>query len=212
MVAHVVATICSRRSIRDGFIDEPVAHETVAEIVRCGLAAPSSKNAQPWRFHVVTNRRTIGAIADDVQAARGGDSYVPIDPTTGEKRPDWPSTVSESVAILRSVSLAIFVENLGAFSAGRARVAHADAEFRESAMLGYSLELLGIGAAIQSMWLGAHASGLSGVFMGDVLIAENAISKRLGVAGDLVGVLALGHSAGSPTPKAMAPRRVVYHN
>lgn len=207
----MIATICGRRSIRGGFTDEAVSQDRVDEIVRCGLAAPSSKNAQPWRLHVVTERRTIAAIADDVETARGGDSYVPIDPTTGEKRPDWPSTVSESAAILRSVSLAIFVENLGTFSTGRTNVANADADFRESAVLGYSLELLGIGAAIQSMWLAAHAGGLSGVFMGDVLIAEPAIRRRLDMSGDLVGVLALGHSTGSPTPKSMASRRVAFH-
>jgi nitroreductase len=211
MVRRVIATICERRSIREGFLDEPIATEVIEDIVRCGLAAPSSKNAQPWRLHVVTDRAIIVELADQVQNARDADSYVPIDPRTGGKRTDWPSTVSESAEVLRSVSLAIFVENLGSFSAGRASVSHAADTVRESAILGYSLELVGIGAAVQSMWLAAHTHGLGGVFMGDVLIAEKSIQARLGLRGDLLGVLALAYSTGSPTPKRMSPDRVVYH-
>lgn len=208
---RVIATIRERRSIREGFTGVPVPDSVVEDIVRCGLAAPSSKNAQPWRIHVVTNRTTLRELADAVQYARDADSYVPIDPATGRRRTDWPSTVAESAEVLRSVALGLFVENRGSFSGGRATVAHAAASSRQSAVLGYSLELIGLGAAIQSMWLAAHASGLGGVFMGDVLIAEDTIRARLGADGDFVGVLALGYTTGAPAPKAMGEGRVVRH-
>src|SRR5689334_18937504 len=73
-----------RRSIRYGFDDRPIARGELAEVITCGLAAPSSKNAQPWRFHVVTDRATLRALADAVASAPTIDTYVPHDPRTGE--------------------------------------------------------------------------------------------------------------------------------
>jgi nitroreductase len=203
--------ILGRRSRREGFLAEPVPTAVIEQVVACGLAAPSSKNAQPWRIHVVTNRNALQAIAGDVDCGKGPDQYVPIDPATGENRPDWDSTVSESAQVLREVPLGLFVENGGRFSNGRHTVATSRDDIREDALIGYGLEMVGLGAAIQNMWLAAESLGLSGVFMGDVLIAEDAIRERLGMRGDLVGVLALGFSGMKPYPKQMADDRVVHH-
>ena len=188
-----------------------VPEDAVDQIVQCGLAAPSSKNAQPWRLHVVTSRELLGELAGAVQHAKFGDIYVPIDPATGQPRPDWPSTVAESARVLGSVSMGIFIENSGKFSDGRRTVATARDEVREDALVGYGFELIGLGAAIENMWLAASALGLAGVFMGDVVIAEAAIRARLGLAGDLCGVLALGYAAHPDHPKRMEEDRVVRH-
>lgn len=209
-LAAMIEAILNRRSVRWGFDGEPISSTVVDRIVACGLSAPSSKNAQPWRIHVVDDRALLGEIADEVRAGHGRDSYVPIDPATGQSR-DWSSTVVESADVLAQVSLGLFVENNGAFSAGRRTVAAAEDAYRVNALVGYGFEMVGLGAAIQSMWLAAGDLGLAGVFMGDVLIAEDAIRERLGFVGDLVGVLALGHTTGTPTPKAQADGRVVRH-
>jgi hypothetical protein len=124
-------------------------------------------------------------------AADGGESFVPLDPTTGDKRDDWESTVLESAATLQSVPCAIFVENLGMFSRSRRVVAAVAPDLLEDALIGYSLEMLGLGAAIENMWIAATSIGLSGSFIGDVLVAEEAVKRRLGISRDLVGVLAL---------------------
>lgn len=199
-----------RRSIRDGFDDRPVALDVVRAIVGEGLSAPSSKNAQPWRMHVVANRQTLGGIADAVQSTRNAARYVPIDPATGKPR-QWTSTVVESAEVLRGVAVGIFVENRGDFSGGRATVAAADDAIRVSALVGYSLEMAGVGAAIQNMWLSAAAHGLAAVFMGDVAVAEEYIAGLLGLRGDLIGVLAIGQSNGAPVPKRLADDRCVWH-
>ncbi len=207
----VIETILGRRSIRDGFEPRAVPDELVDTIVRCGLVAPSSKNAQPWRIHRVADRGVLCELGHAVQGAKDADRYVPIDPATGQPRPDWPSTVAESAAILRQVSLGLFIENQSPFSGGRGTmqmVAEAD---RAEALVGYTFEVLGLGAAMHAMWLAAAELGLAGVFMGDVLIAEQAIRARLGMTGDLVGVLALGYSSEVPTPKHLAPAREVVH-
>ncbi|MBE2318355.1 nitroreductase family protein [Solirubrobacter sp. CPCC 204708] len=207
----MVDLILNRRSRRDGFQARPVPKDTIDTIIACALAAPSSKNAQPWRIHVVTSRATLGEIADAVDSARGAETYVPIDPATGLPR-DYESSVSESAQVLRGVSLGLFVENRGRFSDGRRVVASAADGVRENALIGYSLEMVGLGATIQNMWLAASALGLAGVFMGDVLIAEEMIRERLGLAGDLVGVLALGYTEAESFPKRLGEDRVVLHD
>lgn len=192
----VTEAILRRRSVRAGFSATPVAADVLEDIVRCGLAAPSSKNARPSRFHVVTDEGLLAELARAVEESQDIDTYVPFDPTTGQPWPDWASTVSESAAVLRSARVAIFVENSGAFSRGRHALVTAAPEALAASITGYMLEIIGVGAAIQNMWIAAVAHGLSGVFMGDVLIAESLIKERLGIDCDLAGVLILGYAKG----------------
>jgi nitroreductase len=198
---RVIAALLARRSIRDGFDGRPVPASVLREIVRCGLAAPSSKNAQPWRIHVVTDRLMLGSLADAVEHAEGADEYVPHDPATGRPRPAYVSTVRESAQVLREVPAAIFIENRGLFSNGRSALASASRPVLADSLVGFGLEMIGIGAAIENMWLAAEALGVRVAFMGDVVVAEDYIGGVLGIAGDLVGVLALGFSD-VPVPAA----------
>lgn len=50
----VLKAIFTRRSIRE-YTDEPVARETLLEIIRAGVWAPSGLNNQPWRFVIITD-------------------------------------------------------------------------------------------------------------------------------------------------------------
>jgi nitroreductase len=184
----------------------------INDIVRCGLSAPSSKNAQPWRLHVVRSSTTLKDLADAVQNAKNASTYVPVDPVTGQPRPDWQSTVAESAEVLRQVSLGIFVENRGEFSHGRSTLSSVPRANLAAALVGYTFEIIGVGAAVQNMWIAAESMGLRGVFMGDIVIAEQHIAKCLQLHGDLVGVLALGYSDGEPWIERMfEPDRLVWH-
>lgn len=199
-VHPIVDAMLTRRSVRFGFEDRPVPQSVLAKIVECGLAAPSSKNAQPWRFHVVTDQKVHRKLAGFVRAARGVESYVPHDPNTGMPYGRYRSTVLESADVLLEVPAAIWVENLGAFTAGRRTLLSVPAQALAASLEGYGLELVGIGAAIENMWIAAHAHGLAAAFMGDVVIAEDQVQASLEFTGDLVGVLALGYSAADPPP------------
>jgi len=210
----VVRAILDRRSTRAGFTGEPVDRDLLEMIVACGLSAPSSKNAQPWRFHVVSGPENLRVLADAVRSSPNIDSYVPHDPATGRAQPQWVSTVTESAEVLRTVSAAVFVENRGVFGGGRGALLALTPENLAASLVGYGLELLGLGAAIQNMLLAAAAVGVQGVFMGDVLIAEEVIRTHLTIEGDLVGVVALGPSAATPPPRTVHvadPRLVVWH-
>jgi nitroreductase len=212
----VLAAIHHRRSIREGY-DRAAIHQTdVERVVAAGLAAPSSKNSQPWRLHVVSNPAILAEIADDMDSDASVDSYVPHDPGTGKPRPRFRSTVHDSAAVLRQVPVAIFIENTAPFSQGSSTIEGVPSGRLRSALFVYGLEYLGIGAALQNMWLAAESLGLRGAFLGDAAIATPTVTRLLGLSGDFVGVLAIGRSASLPRspmdePDGDRSTRVLWH-
>lgn len=50
------------------FTDEPVADETVAEIVQAGINAPSAINGQPWQFIIVKNEEAKAKLVSGAPA------------------------------------------------------------------------------------------------------------------------------------------------
>ncbi len=54
--------IFARRSIRR-YTDEPVSEADIQSLLEAGMAAPSGSNRKPWHFVVVTERRTLRALA-----------------------------------------------------------------------------------------------------------------------------------------------------
>lgn len=66
-----------------------------------------------------------------------------------------------------------------------------DEDVRLLALHNNSLEMIGIGAAFENMWLAAVSLGYSATLMVDVAVAEKKIAPMLGIRGDLVGVLAM---------------------
>jgi len=202
----VLETVLARRSVRFGYDrSRPVPEDVLALVVRCGLAAPSSKNAQPWRFHVVTSPALLDDIASAMEAEPGLAGYVPHDPRTGAPYEHWQSTVGESAAVLRLVPAAIVVENRGVFSGGRTTLRDAAPAALAGALEGYAFECVGIGAAIENMWIAALSLDLSVSFAGDVGVAEGAVAQLLGLEGDLVGVLSLGYSDAPALPPRLSP-------
>jgi nitroreductase len=76
MVAHRVTlarvdaflAVASRREVRR-YADRPIPPETERRILEAGRVAGSSKNRQPWRFVVLSDRETIERAAEAVWAA-----------------------------------------------------------------------------------------------------------------------------------------------
>lgn len=195
----VIDAILSRRSIRTGYDGERLPGEVVDLIMTCGLAAPSSKNSMPWRLHAVVNRQLLARIANLVIHDKNGGTYVPTDPVTGLPDTRYSSTVVASGETLMSASAGIFVENLGPYSRGIETLVNVNDSARRSALFSYGLEMIGIGAAFENMWLAAGALGYSATLMVDVVVAEKEIAPLLGIHGDLVAALAIGKSTDAPT-------------
>lgn len=202
----VVSTILSRRSIREGFEKRSVSRNDLETILACGLAAPSSKNAQPWRFHVLLDDAVRSHIADAAEMSPDADDYVPHDPRSGRPDAAWSSTVAESAAVLRSVPVAIAIENRGVFSGGLQVMRRVSHENLVASLTAFGLENMGLGTALGNMWLAANSLGISAAFLGDLAIAEEVAGPLLGCSGDLIGILALGYSSAVAPPRRQPPR------
>lgn len=202
---QIVAAILARRSVRSGFDSAAVGTDDLQLIVDCGLAAPSSKNARPWRLHVVTTRSILDALADAAESAAGVDEYVPHDPLTGRPYEEWSSTVLESAAVLRDAPCAIAIENRGVFSRGTSTLAEIHPEALAASLTAFGLENMGLGTALENMWLAANSLGISAAFLGDLAIANDAAHDLLGLDGELVGTLVLGRSNAEPPPRREPP-------
>lgn len=212
-ISETMRLILGRRSFRAPFADRDISDDIITSIVQCGLSAPASKNAPPCRFHVVTNRALLSELADIIARADGADTYVPINPDTGAPRSDWASTVGESASVLGAAPAVIFIENVGPFSGGRATLAAAPHDLLADNLFTYSLEVIGVGAAIMNMWIAALSLGVQATFMGDICVAEKAIADRLGLSFDLAGALVLGYPATGVAPlppKALDETRIVW--
>lgn len=207
---EVVAAILGRRAVRTGFTDADLNPDIVQIIVGCGLSAPSSKNAQPWKLHIVTSRETLKDVSRDVLLAKTASRFVPHDPVSGKPREDFDDTVDESAHVLGNVPLGIFIEDRGVFSVNRQTIADVEKN-KVGAIFGFGLEYIGLGACIENMWLAAEAQGLRAVFMGDAAIAEEQIRTRFEMDGDFIGVLAVGHTLQPPSPKKIEENLVKWH-
>jgi nitroreductase len=56
----------SRRSVRS-YKPEPVPKEVIDKILEAGTWAPSAMNRQPWKFVVVTDRKLINELSENVK-------------------------------------------------------------------------------------------------------------------------------------------------
>ena len=59
----VIENIMSRRSIRQ-YKEGPVARETMATILECGINAPNGMNRQSWEVRVMDNPEIIGKLKE----------------------------------------------------------------------------------------------------------------------------------------------------
>ena len=58
----MLKAILKRRSIR-AFKDEKVQEETIKEILKAAMLAPTARNTQTWKFTVIENRDVLNSLA-----------------------------------------------------------------------------------------------------------------------------------------------------
>jgi nitroreductase len=58
-----VEAILSRRSIRK-YTGETIPEDTLTELLKAAMNAPSAHNGQPWSFVVITERKILDAVPD----------------------------------------------------------------------------------------------------------------------------------------------------
>jgi nitroreductase len=67
--ADTLTVIHNRKGVRN-FTGEPIAQAELDTLLKAGMAAPSAVNCQPWEFIVVTDRKTLDALADALPFAK----------------------------------------------------------------------------------------------------------------------------------------------
>jgi nitroreductase len=60
---NTLNTLSERRSIRK-YQDRLVTRESIEQILRVGMSAPSSGNSQPWQFLVVEDKATLDRLSE----------------------------------------------------------------------------------------------------------------------------------------------------
>ncbi len=66
---ETLKVVHNRSSIRH-FTDQAVSAETVETLLRAAMAAPSSRNVQPWVFYVVEDRDLLVRLSEELPSAR----------------------------------------------------------------------------------------------------------------------------------------------
>ena len=65
----VIKNILSRKSVRK-YSTDVVEDEKLEVLLRCGMAAPSGKNVQPWELILVKDRALLDAMAEGLPYAK----------------------------------------------------------------------------------------------------------------------------------------------
>lgn len=62
-------TISGRTSVRQ-YTEASVPEELIEKLLRAAMAAPSSRNIQPWKFYVITDRQLLQVLAEKLPYAK----------------------------------------------------------------------------------------------------------------------------------------------
>jgi nitroreductase len=63
-----LTVIHQRKSVKE-YLDTPIPEEKIEMMLKAAMAAPSSRNVQPWRFYVVTNRAILEKLSKQLPNA-----------------------------------------------------------------------------------------------------------------------------------------------
>lgn len=189
---HAPKEIWRRRSIRH-FFDSPVDPETLCEILRAGMAAPSSKNRQPWKFIVVSGgakKEMLAAMRQSLEREKHGAPLLP------ESR-EHLAGAERTLEIMRRAPVTVFVVN----SIGRSLFQSLTPEERIAEIC----NIQSIGAAMENMALAAKGLGLGSLWLGDIFFAYEELTRWLNTEGELIAAMAFGYPAEYPEKRPRKP-------
>lgn len=176
----------SRRSVRK-FSNQPVADETVREILATATYAPSAHGLQPWRFALVEGQGSRSALAAalseqmraDMQAENASEAEI----RQREERSRQRIAAAPRIILLCRDSKAVRISRPAEDWMGMQSVAMA------------GLQLM----------LAAHARGLGSVWVCWPLYAQEATRRalKLPASWQPEGMVLLGHGAGAPKDKSL---------
>lgn len=181
---NTLEAIGTRRSIRK-FTDEPLPDEIVRQILTAGTLAPSGKNRQPWRFHVVTGEKReemIRVMREGIENMKASGQDI--------------GSAEGSARVMAQAPVTVFVFNPQGLHPWLAR--SIDQMFEDL------VNIQSIGAAIQNMLLAAQDLGVGSLWICDVFYAYDELRRWLGEEGEMIAAVSLGYPDESPQAR---PRR-----
>lgn len=203
-LAHLIR---SRRSIRL-WEDKPVPEDLLLQAIELATWAPNGGNQQNWRFYLILNRETIGAIADAVQAsadqiatwAEGSDVLPTATGWRGRSAffRSAPAAIAVAAAQYQSAMEQVLVAQEG--KAPRA------AEMRQWRKVA-DTRIQSVASAIAYLLLVLHGMGLGAVWMTGPMQAKGGIEKILRVPSemDVVAFIPVGYPAETPATRGRKP-------
>jgi nitroreductase len=166
--------IQKRRSIRR-FSSEPVTLEQVKQLIDAAVMAPSSMNAQPWHFTVVA-----GKVRDEVVE-------------TVSKSTTYLADILQTMDAQSRLQAESFVCDLGGAPVIiLVSMPHGLEEYQRL------VDLLSIGGAVQNLMLEAHDMGLATCNITFSFWVRDELAERVGINGEIVSLVVLGHPGESP--------------
>lgn len=179
-------SISKRRSIRK-YKNQSISHETIEKIIEAGINAPSSKNRQPWRFVVITEKEKesmLKAMSKGIQNEINDNGLLP-----GSRQ--HIAGANYTVEIMKQAPVTIFILNI----LGKSPLEKLSPEERFYEMA----NMQSIGAAIQNMSLTAVELGLGSLWICDVYFAYHELCEWLNTDSQLVAAISLGYPDEEPS-------------
>lgn len=181
----MLETIFNRRSIRK-YQETAVSKELIEQIIQAGIAAPSAKNRQPWKFVVVSGmakEEMIAAFERGMEREKGADALMP-------NFRQYISSARHTLSIMRKAPVTIFVMNTLALDLQQPLTSEERI---------YELcNAQSIGAALENMTLAATELGLGSLWICDTYFAQQELMEFLNTDGDLIAAMTIGYADQSP--------------
>lgn len=180
----MISEIYERRSIRK-YKDTPVSQKDVETIIQAGIAAPSSKNRQPWRFVVVTGHKK----EEMLQVMKQGLEREAVNPLLSGSR-QFLSGAWNTLGIMEEAPVLICVVNPLGLSLKQI--------LTEEEKIHEICNAQSVGAAVQNMSLAAVSLGLGSLWVCDTYFAYPELCGWLKEKDALYAVLAIGYGDENP--------------
>ncbi|WP_154666426.1 nitroreductase family protein [Anaeromassilibacillus senegalensis] len=183
----MISAILRRRSIRK-YRGDAIPKDTVEQILRAGMLAPSSKNRQPWKFVVAGGKAKEEALF----AMREGllrekrEAILP-----GSKQ--HLGGAEYTLQIMQQAPVVVFVVS----PLGQDLFRPLTAEERIYEICNAQ----SVGAAMENMTLEATELGLGSLWICDTYFAYPELCSWLHMEGELLAAMALGAADETPPPR-----------
>ena len=181
-----ITAIENRRSIRK-FSNKPIDNETIRNIIKAGINAPSPKNSQPWKFVVIkeSKHQLIKIMEEGLEEIKSSFGLL-----LNEK--NFLLSAEATLKIMKEAPVIIFVIN-----------SENKQEQQKTRVKKYMemVNILSIGAAVENMLLASHEYGIGSLWIGDIYYTITEISEWLQTDRQIAAAIALGYPCEEPSPK-----------